>query len=169
MLSQLSAMAHIPCSDKLDYYPPWTKNVTCSASDNKTIAAYGGACCLLSLLPLSTVRRACCLLLPLRALTSLRSSAGWKKDFAVLLKKADRKLDHEAVRAVRAAPTAPRALFMTACLQHEERTTAGWTGLKAGGVRLRDAFAAFHAACAGAGGSSGCAAARKLYLDDLYV
>ena len=31
---------------------------------------------------------------------------------------------------------------------------------------MRDAFGAFHAACASAGGS-GCDAARKLYLDDL--
>lgn len=148
-------MAHISCAEKLDYYPPWTENVTCSASDNITIASYGGA------------RSACCAAMPLcrsllllRALTRLCTSAGWKKDFQVLLENPDPVHTLEAVPAA-----APRALFMTACLQHEERTTAGWTGLKAGGVRLRDAFAAFHAACAS--GSSGCLAVRKLYLDDV--
>ena len=142
-------MAHIPCAEKLDYYPPWTENVTCSASDNITIAAYGGALCLL-----------CRCAAVSRALTRLCTSVGWKKDFQVLLENPD------PVHTLEAAPAAaPRALFMTACLQHEERTTAGWTGLKAGGVRLRDAFAAFHAACAS--GSSGCLAERKLYLDDV--
>jgi hypothetical protein len=68
-----------------------------------------------------------CRSLLLRALTRLRTSAGWKKDFQMLLENPD------PVHTLEAAPAAaPRALFMTACLQHEERTTAGWTGLKQG-------------------------------------
>ena len=52
--------------------------------------------------------------------------AGWMKDFAAL----------EAAPAV--------ALFLTACVAHEERGTAGWSSLVAGGTVLRDAFAEFH-------------------------
>lgn len=142
---QLSAMAHIQCSEKQAYFPPW-KNVTCSAADNKTIAAYG---------------------------------AGWKRDFAILLKKPPVAAASAVPAAASAAAAgqasggglAPRALFLTACVAHEQRGTAGWTSLRAGGAVLRDAFAAFHRAChqppsGGGGGAAACASARKLYLDD---
>ena len=54
----------------------------------------------------------CRSLLLLRALTGLRTSAGWKKDFQMLLETPDPARMREAAPAA-----APRALFMTACLQ----------------------------------------------------
>lgn len=52
--------------------------------------------------------------------------AGWVKDFQPLMEKAN------------------VGLFLTGCIQHEERGTPGWTTLKAGGVVLRDAFYQWH-------------------------
>jgi hypothetical protein len=52
--------------------------------------------------------------------------AGWMHDFAPML-------------------TLPKlGAFITACVAHEERGTAGWTGLQAGGATLRHAFHAWH-------------------------
>lgn len=52
--------------------------------------------------------------------------AGWFEDFTGML----------------ALPNL--GVFVTACVAHEERGTAGWTGLQAAGVTLRDAFYRWH-------------------------
>lgn len=36
------------------------------------------------------------------------------------------------------------AVFVTACVAHEERGTPGWTGLRAGNATRRNAFAVWH-------------------------
>jgi hypothetical protein len=52
--------------------------------------------------------------------------AGWVSDFQPLL----------------SSPSI--ALFLTGCVAHEERGTAGWKGLTIDGVSLRQAFAEWH-------------------------
>ena len=74
--------------------------------------------------------------------------AGWFADFAGLL----------------AAPTV--AVFATACIAHEERGTAGWTTLKAGGVVLRDAFAQWHRGLDAAEGTAAALPAHQHWIDN---
>jgi hypothetical protein len=87
--------------------------------------------------------------------------AGWKRDFAMLLGGSVR---FGTVSPTKSSVSGSKGLFMTACMAHEERGTAGWTTLTAGGVVLRDAFYAFHNAVTAP--TQRDEAPRLLYLDD---
>ena len=53
------------------------------------------------------------------------------------------------------------ASFITSCIAHEERGTAGWTSLVAGGDSMRDAFAQWHGAV-----SAGSIPPRTQWIED---
>jgi hypothetical protein len=146
---QLSAMGKIPCAEAQAYFPPWSNNTAavCSEADLVNISAYGAGWFqdFRSMLKLPKLGR--CANFHLHSLrcetysleivvTGCYAQLGGYAQYHGIGTVAH--CEHDTICAL------GTGAFITACVAHEERGTAGWTGLQAAGTVLRDAFHAWH-------------------------